>query len=180
MTPTRKHIVKSLFHGSKRAFVRNCFKNNELSNSIINKVGEIVQQEVATMCSSLKVSSVLQLPLHLYKEFSWNSLCTELKKHAPVLFQLPLVHGKRRHNSEPEITISTVVAIICKQRCNSMSLLEKLLSICLYANHTSKQVLLFNIKHHNNPCAIIIDVHQIAEVDALYVSPNNNRSNWHY
>ena len=133
-----------------------------------------------------KLSFTITSPLILYEEFSWNSLCTELKKHAPVLFQLLLsaTSGKRRHNSEPEITISTVVAIICKQRCNSMSLLQKLLSICLYANHTSKQVLLFNIKqHHNNPCAIIIDVHQIAEVDALYVSPNNNpisRSNGHW
>ena len=142
MTPTRKYIAKSLFHRSKHAFVSNCFKNNEVSKTIIDKVGEIIQREVATMCS-LKVNSVLRLPLHSYEAFSWNSLCTEMKTHAPVLFQLLLsaTSSKRRRNSgPPEIIISAVVAIICKQRCNSMSLLQKLLSICLYANHTSKQV----------------------------------------
>ena len=142
-TLSRKSIAKSLFHGSRYAVFNHCFKNDTLSKLIVNEVGRIVQQEIAKLCS-LRSNSILHLHVQSFESFSWNSLFAEFQKYAPVLQSLLMsaTKSKRNQNTKPEIIVGTILAMLCKYRCSSMSLLQKFLSVCLYANHTSKQVII--------------------------------------
>ena len=140
MTPSRKSIAKSLFHGSRCAMVQNCFKDSKLTKIIINKVGRIIQLEIAKLCS-MKVDSILRLPVQSFERFSWSSLFDEFLQYAPVLHSLLMIvtKTKQRCRTKPEIIVGTIISVLCKYRCSSMSLLQKMLSICLYANQLPRR-----------------------------------------
>ena len=160
MTPSRKHLAKSLFHGSRHAMVNHCFKSDVLKGIIVKKLGGLVCSEVAKLCS-LKVNSILRLPIESFEKFSWKTLFTELEEYAPVLYFILTcaTKTKRKRHADPEIIIGTIIAILCKHRCSTLSLLQKLMSVVLYSSHTAKQV---------SPHVISINVLYIKLVLILY------------
>ena len=75
------------------------------------------------------------------KEFQWERLHRELSLKAPVLLSILLDATRTRvPRLNLYIVIGTCVAILLKHHNPKASLLQKIVSLVLYAGHASKQV----------------------------------------
>ena len=90
------------------------------------------------MCSS-KVNSILQnKTADALKQFSWDTVMKELVQHAPTLlhvlrgctFSKDLIYG----------TICVCAAVILHLKNQKMNMLQRMLSLVLYAGHSAKLV----------------------------------------
>ena len=94
LTPSRKHIGRAIARGSRMSVVSHCFEDPVLRDLIINKIGRVVQSEVATLCTD-KCNSVLRC--HSKEElvkFKWQSVNQEMRVYSPTL--LSLLHAATR------------------------------------------------------------------------------------
>ena len=134
-------MVKSITRGSKLSAALKCIEDKQIQKHIIRKIGQMLRNEIARMCSR-EVGSVLhQQGRDTLMKFSWNDVVTEATHHAPILLELlKSCTSTRRPRSNRHSVISMCIAMLCKVRCNDMSLAHKILSLVLYAGHSSKQV----------------------------------------
>ena len=141
LTPSRKKMGKAIARKSKATIVRECLKDPIMFNYVINNVSQILQSELRKMCS-IEVNSVLKQHLQRnFQDFTWNVLIKEAQVHAPVLLALMKACTKTKSPRPNKIgIIGFCIAILLKCRCDKMSLVQKILSIILYAGHSGKQV----------------------------------------
>ena len=140
-TPRSRHIGKSIARGSKKAMIDHCFEDPVSRHYIMRKLGRLVNAEVRAMCSD-PVKSVLQSKDSDYlKEFKWDHVLDEMKEHAPTLLSILLSSTKTRHpRNNRAATICWVASILFKFRYSRMNVIQKILSLILYAGHCGKQV----------------------------------------
>ena len=80
-------------------------------------------------------------PHELLKSFQWKCLLDELKSHTPILLKnLKSCIGVRRLASQQQAVIGVINAVLCKNRRNSASLVQQIISVILYSGHASKMV----------------------------------------
>ena len=73
--------------------------------------------------------------------FEWATLISELDRHAPVFLQILkscTLMKKPRENHDA--VIEMCAAIVLKHQFAKMSLVQRILSMILYAEHSGKQV----------------------------------------
>ncbi len=97
----------------------------------------MVHKEIATLCSDLVPSVLRDKSPELLKSFQWKCLLDELESHAPILKSCI---GVRRPASQQQAVIGVITAILCKNRRNSASLVQRIISVILYSGHASKMV----------------------------------------
>ena len=138
LTPSRKHLGKHIARGSKLAVARDCMEDPELRNHIVKKVGVRLQQELANLCSS----EVLLGDHSKLASFTWDLVLAAAKQHAPTLLEIlqACSSKKKAYQDRSKAVIGMCIAILCKHRQCNMSLVQKILSIILYAGHCSKMV----------------------------------------
>ena len=131
-------MVKAITRRSKLSIALKCIEDKQIQKHIIRRVGLMLRSEVARMCSR-EVGSVLhQQGRESLMKFAWNDVVTEATHHAPILLELlKSCTSTRRPRSNRHSVISMCIAMLCKVRCNDMSLAHKVLSLVL---HSSKQV----------------------------------------
>ena len=141
MTPKRKQLCRPLARGSRCSFARKCLKDKSICKYIIKGMGASLRHEIARLCSDdtsfilhAKTSSSL-------KEFQWEKLLTEAKELAPTLIQIlySCTKTKTPRKNQNDI-IGVLLAIMCKHRRPVSSLFQRLVSLILYAGHSSKRV----------------------------------------
>lgn len=121
---------------------------------VVSQVGYLLRREIRVLCSD-KFGSMMKKQSVL--KYSCDEVIKEMENGAPNLLeilqictrfqrrkrdcsrksstaQLPLL--KKRQNS----TIAMCASMLCKYRCPSMSLLQKIISLVLYASSCSKMV----------------------------------------
>ena len=109
-------------------------------NSFSEEAWKVGAKELVHICSTKFKSTLLQHSKHDMTNFSWSSIIAEMKDHAPILLEILLAatHTKqRRSNQELVIAMCTM---LCKLRRAEMSTAQKVISMILYAGHSSKQV----------------------------------------
>lgn len=144
MTPTRKYICKNIARGSHAALARRCLENDEIKKYIIKGVGCILQREVAVLCSNSLKSVLRNKTNGVLKSFNWKCLVDELKIHSPTLLAILKTCTKvPRTNNQSEAVIGVITAILCKNRRDSASLMQRLVSVILYGGHASKKVTIY-------------------------------------
>ena len=93
------------------------------------------------MCSD-KTNSVLRAdPTIELKVFKWDTLLAELSQNAPVF--LSLLHAAthtRRNRENKSAVIGLCAAVLIKHRFQKMNVVQKLISLILYAGHSGKKV----------------------------------------
>ena len=75
--------------------------------------------------------------------FPWEDVLREAKQSCPTLtgiLQTGISRKKARHTSNESHLICVIVCMLCKFRCSSMSLFQRLISAVLYAGHTASVV----------------------------------------
>ena len=141
LTPKRKPLGKAIARGSRTAIISQCLKQAEMRTVLVKKLGKLVQKELVHICSTKFKSTLLQHSKHDMTNFSWSSIIAEMKDHAPILLEILLAatHTKQRRSNQ-ELVIAMCTAMLCKLRRAEMSTAQKVISMILYAGHSSKQV----------------------------------------
>ena len=75
------------------------------------------------------------------KEFTWDKLLDEMKLHAPMLLSIlqAVTHTKRPRTNTNAVT-GMCTAILLKHRFSSMCLVQKIVSLVMFAGRSGKQV----------------------------------------
>ncbi len=119
------------------SLARRCLENENIRHCVLNGVCRMVHKEIATLCSDLVPSVLRDKSPELLKSFQWKCLLDELESHAPILKSCI---GVRRPASQQQAVIGVITAILCKNRRNSASLVQRIISVILYSGHASKMV----------------------------------------
>ena len=74
------------------------------------------------------------------KSFTWQTLMSELSAYTPVLKRI--LEATCPKKTQPNFTavVCVCVALLARSRNRQMSLISKILSLILYAGHSSKEV----------------------------------------
>ena len=105
-------------------------------------MGQILQNEVAAMCSA-NFESILRLKIKdSVKDINHiiNTINKELNSKAPTLLSLLQWCLKKKVRSNTDELIATIVFIMCKHRRPSSCIIQRVISLILYSGHPSKQV----------------------------------------
>ena len=137
----KKIMGKAIARKSKATIVRECLKDPIMFNYVISNVSRILQSELRKMCSTEANSALKQHLPRNFQDFTWNVLIKEAQVHAPVLLALMKACNKTKSPRSNRIgIIGFCIAILLKFHCVKMSLVQKILSLILYAGHSGKQV----------------------------------------
>ena len=140
----RKIICKPLVSGSHHVPARRCLKDSCVNKYILKGIGMSLQHEIASiMFGSCKLSPARQKCEYIGIS---DTLLHEVKTWAPTLFSILEAHTyTRRARPNCKAVVGMIVAILCKHRQSSASLLQRLVSIVLYSGHSSKCIGYINI-----------------------------------
>ena len=104
-------------------------------------MGKAISYEIKTLCSN-RVNSVLKSKdrLHLSK-FPWTDVVNEIIEHCPLLFSLLFATTKTKAEKPSRLNfICAIVCMLAKFHNSNMSLLQRLITVILYAGHTGTAV----------------------------------------
>ena len=116
-------------------------KDPVIKGHILKLVGKTVHAEIKKFCSDV-VKSIIKCddPLSI-NTFTWQSFSSEISTFAPVLKGiLESTSKSRKSNTDVKIVVCMCVALLLRSRNPRMNLIQKMLSLILYAGHASKQV----------------------------------------
>ena len=115
--------------------------DDQIKKHIISFIGKDIAEEVKTLSSDLSKSILRSDSTDALKEFTWDALLDELHRYAPILSALLFKATQTRtpqHNRDAIVGMSA--CILMKQRNPKMNLVQKMISLVLYAGHSSKEV----------------------------------------
>ncbi len=138
LTPCRKRLGKAVARRSKSTVAAEVLKDPITKKYVLQRLGVNLRRELALMCSD-KVESILQS--QDLKCFTWDKLLLEVSEHSPILYSIlqSCTHTRRpRHNRNG--IIGMCCAILLKFRYGKMSLVQRMVSLILYAGSSGKQV----------------------------------------
>ena len=141
MTPKRRQICRPLARGSKSAFVRRCLKDGSFKKAITKGICTSLRREIALLTSDDVTSILRSKSSKTLNEFTWDSLLAEVRTVAPTL--LSILQGcckTRKLRKNQDAIVGVLVAILCKHRRSTASLVQRLTSLILYSGHASKKV----------------------------------------
>ena len=116
-----------------------CLKDPAVKKHILKMIGKTVHQEIRHLASdSINLKSADPEDI---KTFTWNRFGSEISKFAPVLGDV-LQAGCRTKQKRPNAAavVCICVALLVRNRNSTLNLMHKIVSLILYAGHTSKQV----------------------------------------
>lgn len=141
LTPNRKCLGKAVARGSRKSVAMECIKDPTTRTFILKRIGVLLRNELKTMCSEARCSILQsQLP-HSLEVFTWAKLFVELAESAPILLMLlqECVRTKRRRVNSNAV-VGMCMSILLKHKFSRMCLVQKIVSLILYAGHSEKQV----------------------------------------
>lgn len=141
MTPRRRKICKPLIRRNFGSFATKCIQNRTTKQAMIKTIGGVLNKEISALCSK-KVQSILKgKSKESFEKFEVNAFVKELKCRAPTLLSI-LTSCLKTKTPRLNCSVMTtvIVALLCKHRNPSCSLLQRMTSLILYAGHSAKQV----------------------------------------
>ena len=108
---------------------------------VLKGIGREVRNELKAMCSDCTNSILRSQSLTDLYGFAWDTLIAELSANAPVFLEiLRAITFTRRPRQSRNAVIGVCAAVLLKYRFAKMSLVQKILSLLLYAGHSGKKV----------------------------------------
>ena len=124
------------------SIIRECFSNSTNKKQLFWNLVQLLRREIKNMCSEKVNSLLLDKSSGALCELSWEKLKNELSSNAPILFCI--LQGctlTKVTRSNRDATIGICAAILFRFHYPKMSLVQRIISIVLYAGHTAKQVI---------------------------------------
>ena len=108
-------------------------------------VKNTIEEEARGLCSTLNVCSLrsMSMDLESIAKLDWESLYAELSTRAPTLFSMmEAVLRKKAVQDQPrsKAVLCTAAAILLHHRNEKLSLVQRIVSMILYAGHSAKRV----------------------------------------
>ena len=119
-----------------------CLKIPKVKNYIISKIGKLIRVELCKLCLQQSTSTLRDHSKSVLTGFSWDTLEVELLSTAPVLLSIlrACTETKKPRNNRTAV-IGMCAALILRHRFTGMSLIQKMISLILYAGSSEKQVI---------------------------------------
>ena len=133
--PLCKSCIKKLTFKRYKRLAGVLVNSSTTSKYFRDSFGRKICSELADICSK-KVDSLLRDVNEAVKQFSWETVWLEFERRLPTLvgvlqFILP---------SSNKAVLCFIVGIILKNRSPHMALIQRAVSVMLYANGVGKQV----------------------------------------
>lgn len=141
MTPQRGRICKPLVRRSYNSFAAKTMQNKLARKAVTTQIGQIVHREIVSLCSDKYDFILRNKSKAALKDFQFDDFIQQLSYQAPTLisiFKSSLRTRTRRRHSN--LVLGLLIGIICKFRRQSCCLLQRIISLVLYAGHSSKKV----------------------------------------
>ena len=123
------------------AVANKCWKDNTIRRYLTKKVASAIKNELVSMCSDGSNSVLKNTSAESIKSFRWKMLIEEMKLKAPLLLELlQMCASTKKPRKNKEGIIGMCTAILLKHRRKSMCIIQKVISLILYAGHSSKRV----------------------------------------
>lgn len=131
-------MSKAIARGNKKTLIDNCFEDIRSFDFLKKKMCRVLSSEIKSMCSN-KVNSILRsTKCAVLKNFKWSQLIHELKVNAPLLYCI--LNACVGTSVNREAVICMCCSIILSSCFKRMCLVQKIISLILYAGHTGKEV----------------------------------------
>lgn len=140
ITPERRRSIIALGRRNYKSAAAKIVTNMKTHSYAMDALVRQIRREMKTICS-LKHNSILRDKHEAIQKFSWETIWLELKQQVPTLVSMVQRLLPKAENS----FLSFVMCIILKKRCRNMCLLQRTISILLYANASNKQVMYYFI-----------------------------------
>ena len=141
LTPTRKPAGKALARRSRCALMSELLKDPANTKYLLRRIGILLRRELALMCSDQTNSILRSQSMSDLRNFTWNSLLSELSLKAPTL--LPILQSCT-YLSKPRQNRSAVIgmcsALLLKHRFSKMCIVQKVISLALASGGCRKLV----------------------------------------
>ncbi len=142
LTPSRRRLGKAVARSSKSSIAKACFTDPITTKYAMNYLGTLLRREIQVLVSHDTNSMLQSQDIRSMETFTWDVIMEELRLHAPkllILFQA-ITETKQKDEHKRNGIIGMCVSILLKYRLSRMSLVQKIISVIIYAGHASKQV----------------------------------------
>ena len=137
LTPSRRSLGKALGRGSRQTLAKYAIHDARIRAHLVNCLKKSVKSEIKALCSK---SVLLQKGKDSMCSFRWEQLQTDLHDKAPVLSGLLHACIPSTSKCNPAAIVGMCVSILAKARQPTACLVQRVVSLVLYAGHASKQV----------------------------------------
>lgn len=116
---------------------------------IVKKIGKFVRAELCKLCSDKHLSILRNNSAEALKEFDWDEITDEFLTYAPILMSILRASTETK---KPRINTNAVIVmcmgLLLKHRFIKMCLIQRIVSIILYAGNADKQVMYMSCKYN--------------------------------
>ena len=142
VSPWRRKNVKRVVRQNYASLSSSVATSPRTSNLVISNICRVIHKEMKDICSHSH-DSILCDSHDGLKQFSWETVFTELKEKTPALIKV--LAALLPNHKERKGTICLIASMILKNRLAKMSIVQRAISVPLYGNGCSKQVYYMHI-----------------------------------
>ena len=145
-----KKLGKSVGRSRPIGIARQVMSHKRVRVAVIKETGLRIRRELRSLCSKKAPSILRRKPTsESLNTFSWKDISKELNERSPLLLQIlkECLTRKRRKTKKKQTkridddTIASLCAgIILRHRNSRMTLMQRIMSLLLYSEHTTKLV----------------------------------------
>ena len=139
-SPRTQENVKRVVRKSYSALTSSVVQSSRTSDKVLTELGRKIKNEIKFICS-YEHDSILNDGHEGVKHFSWETVWLELLLNVPTLMKLLCCLVNKPEDKKP--LFCTIVAMILKNRRNSMALVQRAVSVVLYGNGVGKKVQIY-------------------------------------
>ena len=144
-TAQKRHAIKHVTKGQLSLAVEDIMSSEVgLQATTTGLANMIYKKEIAYLSSEqCSISLAFSRNLSTLASFSWMKLWDDLKRAVPSLsiFLQTVMPSKAEEHNIP--AWCTIIGMIAKHKNNKLNMLQQILSILLYAGHTTMQVWMY-------------------------------------
>ena len=142
---------------SHKTVATECLKNERSRNHVVNIFCSLIHKEVKSIASTRVKSTLLYQSKQSICDFDWKKVEREMATHCPLLLRVLAAATKTRSERvNRTMTIIMCFAMIVKHQNPNVNLLQKIITLILYAGHCSKQVCCSSYSYVHTVTNIII------------------------
>ena len=132
--------MKRLARRSLNSLASSVATSSHTSDVIIGQVSRSIRDEMKTLCS-MEHDSILRDCNDGIKFFSWETVYAELVRMMPTFMKILsiIITG---NESKKKVLMCIISSIVLKSRMHQMSLVQRAISVLLYGNGCTKEVLI--------------------------------------
>jgi hypothetical protein len=140
-TPNRRKLTKLIIKGKPTSVANHIMKDPRYLPALLRRVGQSIGKEVVSLCSDKVASSFGKSKVSDLMCIDWGKMIEEVKVHAPCWSSMILSCFRTLNkNKRSDPLVLMIVSLLCNFRKRSMNVIQKVISIILYAGHCSKKV----------------------------------------